>query len=126
MSRYHISGVPIVDRNGRPVGILTNRDVRFVQDRAPPVRDYMTPAEQLVTAPLGTTLAEAQEMLQKHRIEKLPLVEADGILKGLIIIKKRDFPCSATDPQGRLLAAAAIGVTGDWDAGGGRGGWGGD
>ena len=119
MSRYHISGVPIVDEKGRPVGILPNRDVRFVQDRTPPVRDYMTPAERLVTAPLGTTLAEAQELLQKHRIEKLPLVDADGILKGLItvkdIIKKRDFPYSATDAQGRLLAAAAIGVTGDWE-----------
>jgi IMP dehydrogenase len=119
MSRYHISGVPIVDDQRRPLGILTNRDVRFVQDPTPPVRDYMTPAERLVTAPLGTTLAEAQELLQKHRIEKLPLVDADGILKGLItvkdIIKKRDFPYSATDAQGRLLAAAAIGVTGEWE-----------
>ena len=119
MSRYHISGVPIVDGDGRAVGILTNRDVRFVEDLSLPVQDLMTPADQLVSAPLGTTLGEAQAILQKHRIEKLPLVDDDGVLKGLItvkdIMKKRDFPHSATDPQGRLLAGAAIGVTGDWE-----------
>jgi IMP dehydrogenase len=79
----------------------------------------MTPADRLVTAPLGTTLVQAQKLLQKHRIEKLPLVDDHGILKGLItvkdIMKKRDFPHSATDAQGRLLAAAAVGVTGDWE-----------
>ncbi|MBN1318458.1 MAG: IMP dehydrogenase [Anaerolineales bacterium] len=119
MSHYHISGVPIINQTGRPVGILTNRDVRFVTDYDQPVHAYMTPAERLVTAPLGTTLDQAQLLLQKHRIEKLLLVDQDGILKGLItvkdIMKKRDFPNSATDPQGRLLAAAAIGVTGDWE-----------
>jgi IMP dehydrogenase len=119
MSRYHISGVPIVENGRRLVGILTNRDVRFVEDYSPPVCEYMTPAEQLVTAPLGTTLAQAQKLLQKHRIEKLPLVDDGGILKGLItvkdIMKKRDFPNSATDAHGRLLAAAAVGVTGDWE-----------
>ncbi len=118
MSHYHISGVPIVDQDSRPVGILTNRDVRFVEDYSQPVGAYMTPAERLVTAPLGTTLLQAQSLLQEHRIEKLPLVDADGILKGLItvkdIMKKRDFPHSATDAQGRLLVAAAVGVTGDW------------
>jgi IMP dehydrogenase len=118
MSHYHISGVPIVDQDSRPVGILTNRDVRFVDDYSPPVHEYMTPAERLVTAPLGTTLAQAQRLLQEHRIEKLLLVDADGILKGLItvkdIMKKRDFPNSATDARGRLLVAAAVGVTGDW------------
>jgi IMP dehydrogenase len=119
MSHYHISGVPIVDRDGRAVGILTNRDVRFIDDLSLSVKDLMTPADQLISAPLGTTLLEAQAILQKHRIEKLPLVDADGVLKGLItvkdIMKKRDFPHSATDRQGRLLVGAAIGVTGDWE-----------
>jgi len=119
MSHYHISGVPIVDPDNRPVGILTNRDVRFVDNFDQPVRAYMTPAERLVTAPLGTTLNQAQDILQKHRIEKLLLVDDNGILKGLItvkdIMKKRDFPHSATDSRGRLLAGAAIGVTGDWE-----------
>jgi IMP dehydrogenase len=118
MSRYHISGVPIVENGRKLVGILTNRDVRFVEDYSPPVSEYMTSADRLVTAPLDTTLAQAQRLLQKHRIEKLPLVDDAGILKGLItvkdIMKKRDFPRSATDAQGRLLAAAAVGVTGDW------------
>jgi IMP dehydrogenase len=118
MSRDHISGVPIVENGRRLVGILTNRDVRFVEDYSPVVREYMTPADRLVTAPLGTTLIQAQKLLQKYRIEKLPLVDDDGTLKGLItvkdIMKKRDFPHSATDAQGRLLAAAAVGVTGDW------------
>jgi IMP dehydrogenase len=119
MSRYHISGVPIVQNGQRLVGILTNRDVRFVEDYARPIHEYMTPAERLVTAPVGTTFIEAQKLLQKHRIEKLPLVDDGNVLKGLItvkdIMKKRDFPHSATDAQGRLLAAAAIGVTGDWE-----------
>lgn len=118
MSHYHISGVPIVDEDSRPVGILTNRDVRFVDDYSQLVHDYMTPANRLVTAPLGTTLLQAQKLLQQHRIEKLLLVDAGGILRGLItvkdIMKKRDFPSSATDARGRLLVAAAIGVTGDW------------
>jgi len=119
MSRYHISGVPIVQDGQQLVGILTNRDVRFVEDYAHPIHEYMTPAERLVTAPVGTTFIEAQKLLQKHRIEKLPLVDEGNVLKGLItvkdIMKKRDFPHSATDAQGRLLAAAAIGVTGDWE-----------
>jgi IMP dehydrogenase len=92
--------------------------VRFVDDYSPAVREYMTPAERLVTASVDTSLVQAQKLLQKHRIEKLPLVDGDNILKGLItvkdILKKRDFPHSATDARGRLLAAAAIGVTGDW------------
>ena len=119
MSHYHISGVPIVADGGRLVGILTNRDVRFVEDHSRLVREYMTPGERLVTAPLGTTLAQAQTLLQQHRIEKLPLVDDDGLLKGLItvkdIMKKRDFPFSATDGRGRLLVGAAVGVTGDWE-----------
>ncbi len=118
MSHYHISGVPIVDRGRKILGILTNRDVRFVQDYDQSVLGFMTPRERLITAPIGTSLEEAQQLLQQHRIEKLPLVDADGVLKGLItvkdILKKRDYPNSATDAQGRLLAAAAIGVSGDW------------
>jgi IMP dehydrogenase len=113
MSRYHISGVPITDENGRLVGILTNRDTRFVTPGAQLVSDFMT-SENLVTAPVSTTLEEAKEILHTHRIEKLPLVDDGGFLKGLItvkdIVKKLDFPDAVTDEGGRLLAAAAIGV----------------
>ena len=116
MSRYHISGVPITDEGGVLVGILTNRDVRFTDEYHRPVSEFMT-ADRLVTAPLGTTLEEAKAILQKHRIEKLPLVDEVGRLKGLItvkdILKKQDFPHAATDERGRLLVAAAIGVGGD-------------
>jgi IMP dehydrogenase len=114
MSKYHISGVPITENGNRLVGILTNRDVRFMIDMSIPVRQLMTPAEQLITAPVGTTLEGAVDILQEHRIEKLPLVDEAGILKGLItvkdIMKKRDYPQRATDARGRLLCAAAIGV----------------
>jgi IMP dehydrogenase len=113
MSRYRISGVPITDEQGKLVGILTNRDVRFATDFRRPVADYMT-RENLITAKLGTTLAEAQEILHRYRIEKLPLVDEQGNLKGLItykdILKRQDFPYSAKDGQGRLLVAAAVGV----------------
>ncbi|NOX63575.1 MAG: IMP dehydrogenase [Chloroflexi bacterium] len=113
MAHYRISGVPITDDGGRLVGILTNRDIRFAQDHGRPVREYMT-SERLVTAPIGTTLEEAQEILHRHRIEKLPLVDAHGFLKGLItykdILKRSHFPYAAQDEQGRLLVAAAIGV----------------
>lgn len=113
MSKYHISGIPITVDNGRLVGILTNRDIRFITDWSRPVSEYMT-AEGLVTAPLGTTLEQAQVILQKHRIEKLPLVDEQGYLKGLITVKdiqkKRDYPNAALDANGRLLAGAAIGV----------------
>ena len=113
MARYHISGVPIVEEDGRLVGILTNRDIRFVGDFSQKVRDYMT-SDGLITAPLGTTLEEAKAILQRHRIEKLPLVSEDGILKGLITVKdirKRiDYPNAATDERGALLVAAAVGV----------------
>ncbi len=116
MSNYHISGVPITDESGVLVGILTNRDVRFTQEYDHPVSEFMT-AERLVTAPLGTTLDEAKTILQKRRIEKLPLVDEAGRLKGLItvkdILKKQDFPYASTDEGGRLLAAAAIGAGGD-------------
>lgn len=113
MSRYHISGVPITTGDGRLVGILTNRDIRFVEPGQQKVSEFMT-AERLITAPVGTTMDEAKEILHRHRIEKLPLVDDDGILKGLItvkdIIKKLDFPRQVADEQGSLLAAAAIGV----------------
>jgi IMP dehydrogenase len=112
MSRYHISGVPITD-NGRLVGILTNRDVRFATETTAPVRNYMT-SENLITAPVGTSLADAKAILHKYRIEKLPLVDREYNLRGLItykdILKKRDFPHQATDDRGRLLVAAAVGV----------------
>ena len=114
MSKYHISGVPITENGKRLVGILTNRDVRFVTDMSTPIHDLMTPAERLVTAPVDTTLDGAVHILQEHRIEKLPLVDEAGMLKGLItvkdIMKKRDYPQRATDVQGRLLCGAAIGV----------------
>ncbi len=113
MSRYRISGVPITDDDGRLVGILTNRDIRFVTPGEQKIADFMT-SQNLVTAPVGTTLPEAREMLHTHRIEKLPLVDADGRLKGLItvkdILKKIDYPDEVSDANDRLLAAAAIGV----------------
>ncbi len=113
MSRYHISGIPITDGNGRLVGILTNRDTRFVTPGSQPIADYMT-SDGLVTAPVGTSLEEAKSILHQHRIEKLPLVDREGRLKGLItvkdILKKLDYPESAVDERGRLLVSAAIGV----------------
>ena len=113
MSRYRISGVPITDDDGRLVGILTNRDVRFAKDFSRPIRDFMV-AEELITAKVGTTLAQAEEILHRYRIEKLPLVDADGRLKGLItykdILKRQDYPAAAKDERGRLLVAGAIGV----------------
>ncbi|HVU77794.1 MAG TPA: IMP dehydrogenase [Gaiellaceae bacterium] len=113
MERYHISGVPITDDGGRLVGILTNRDLRFEQNHAQPVSALMT-AEGLVTAPVGTTLGEAEQLLHRHRIEKLPIVDADGRIKGLITVKdiqKRvEFPQATKDPHGRLRVAAAVGV----------------
>ena len=113
MSRYHISGVPITDEHGKLMGILTNRDVRFATDFNRPIRDFMT-REDLITARLGTTLAEAQEILHRYRIEKLPLVDDEGYLKGLItykdILKRQDYPNAAKDGRGRLLVAGAIGV----------------
>jgi IMP dehydrogenase len=118
MSRYHISGVPITD-NGRLVGILTNRDIRFATRHEAPVREYMT-AESLITAKVGTSLEEAKSILHKHRIEKLLLVDEHFNLRGLItykdILKKQDFPTAAADSRGRLLVAAAVGVGDELDA----------
>jgi IMP dehydrogenase len=113
MTRYRISGVPVVDDDDRLVGILTNRDLRFEKDVMRPVSELMT-SEGLVTAPVGTTLGQAEELLHRHRIEKLPVVDADGTLKGLITVKdirKRiEFPRATKDPRGRLRVGAAVGV----------------
>ena len=116
MGKYKISGVPIVDNEGKLVGIITNRDMRFMTDFNTRIADVMT-KDNLVTAPVGTTLQEAQEILRAHKIEKLPLVDQDGYLKGLITIKDIEksvqYPNSARDERGRLLCGAAIGVTAD-------------
>jgi IMP dehydrogenase len=113
MERYHISGVPITDDDGKLVGILTNRDLRFERNHAQPVSALMT-SEGLVTAPVGTTLAEAEQLLHRHRIEKLPIVDAAQRIKGLITVKdiqKRvEFPQATKDTQGRLRVGAAVGV----------------
>ncbi|MEH6945273.1 IMP dehydrogenase [Bacillus sp. JJ722] len=118
MGKYRISGVPIVNNETEQqlVGILTNRDLRFISDYSMRIHEVMT-AEDLVTAPVGTTLTQAEKILQKHKIEKLPLVDDQGILKGLITIKDIEkvieFPNSAKDSQGRLLAGAAVGTAKD-------------
>jgi len=116
MERYRISGVPITDEKGKLVGILTNRDLRFETDMQKKIGDAMT-KDNLVTASVGTNLKEAQEILKKHKIEKLPLVDDKGYLKGLITIKDIEkaiqYPYSAKDSTGRLLAGAAVGVTAD-------------
>ena len=116
MAKYRISGVPIVDENGRLIGIITNRDMKFEEDKSRPIRDVMT-SEGLVTGKEGTTLTEAKEILRRHKIEKLPIVDDEFHLKGLITIKDIEkvvkYPNSAKDGHGRLLCAAAIGVTND-------------
>jgi IMP dehydrogenase len=119
MARYHISGIPITspEKEGLLVGILTNRDIRFTDNWNDPISKYMT-SENLVTAPLGTTLEEAKSILQDHKIEKLPLVDEQGFLKGLITVKdiskKRDYPLATSDEQGRLRVAAGLGVGSDY------------
>lgn len=113
MARYKISGVPIVDKTDKLVGILTNRDLRFETNFNQPISNVMT-KENLVTAPVGTNLKQAQEILGKHRIEKLPIVDKNFKLKGLITIKDIEksiqYPNSAKDAKGRLLAGAAVGI----------------
>lgn len=113
MRRYSISGVPITE-NGKLVGILTNRDLRFETNTSQPIANAMTKQDKLATAPVGTTLQQAKAILQKHRIEKLPIVDDRGMLKGLITIKDiekaQTFPQATKDKHGRLVAGAAIGV----------------
>ena len=116
MANYRISGVPICDENNKLIGIITNRDLRFETDFTKKISESMT-SENIVTAPEGTTLEEAQKILSKHKIEKLPIVDKDMRLKGLITIKDIEkaiqYPNSARDASGRLLVGAAIGVTAD-------------
>lgn len=116
MGKFRISGVPIVDENGTLIGIITNRDMKFETDMTRPIDEVMT-KEDLITGLVGTTLDEAKAILQQHRIEKLPIVDEDFKLKGLITIKDIEkvlkYPHSAKDDKGRLLCAAAIGATAD-------------
>lgn len=116
MGKFRISGVPIVDDNNKLIGILTNRDLRFVHDYTIKIEQVMT-KENLVTAPVGTTLQQAEVILQQHKIEKLPLVDEDNTLKGLITIKDIEkaiqYPKAAKDAQGRLVVGAAVGISKD-------------
>ncbi len=119
MMRFKISGVPVVDQNGKLVGIITNRDLQFERRLDRPLAEVMT-RKNLVTAPVGTTLDEAERILGEHRIEKLPVVDADGTLRGLITVKdihkRRQYPDANKDQHGRLRVAAAIGAGGDTTA----------
>ena len=117
MGRFRISGVPVVDGVGKLVGIITNRDLQFERQLDRPLNDAMT-RDGLITAPVGTSLDEAEQIMGKHRIEKLPVVDAAGTLIGLITVKdihkRRQYPNAAKDEQGRLMVAAAIGAGGDF------------
>jgi IMP dehydrogenase len=117
MSKYKVSGFPVIDETGKLVGILTNRDLRFEPNLSLQVKDLMT-KENLITAPEGTTLADAERILQQYRIEKLPVVDKAGNLKGLItykdIVKKKKYPNACKDELGRLRVGAAIGVSSDY------------
>lgn len=116
MKKYSISGIPIVNEKNMLIGILTNRDLRFEPNFKLPIHELMT-KENLITAPVGTTLDDAEKILQRHRIEKLPVVDENGILRGLItfkdISKKRKYPFACKDELGRLRVGAAVGVGGD-------------
>lgn len=118
MARYRISGLPVVDDHGQLKGILTNRDLRFCTETERPIADFMT-KEDLVTAPVGTTLEEAKALLHRHRIEKLLVVDDDGALKGLITVKDikkaQEYPLACKDGYGRLRVAAAVGSGSDLD-----------
>lgn len=116
MKKYSVSGIPVIDRNHKLVGIITNRDLRFEPNQKLKVKDLMT-SQNLITAPQGTTLEKAEKILEKYKIEKLPVVDSRGILKGLItfkdIQKKRRHPNACKDEHGRLRVGAAVGVTAD-------------
>ena len=116
MNHYKISGIPVIDSNGKLVGILTNRDLRFEPDLDAEISKYMTNSN-LITAPVGTTLEEAEKILQRHKIEKLPVVDKDGYLRGLItfkdIQKKKKYPNACKDELGRLRVGAAVGIKSD-------------
>src|SRR5699024_6111885 len=118
MGKYRISGVPIVNNvdEQKLVGILTNRDLRFIEDYSIVISEVMT-SNNLITSHVGTTLEEAQKVLQKYKIEKLPLVDDQNILRGLITIKDiekvTEYPHSSKDKHGRLIVGAAVGITGD-------------
>ncbi|HEV7587461.1 MAG TPA: IMP dehydrogenase [Longimicrobium sp.] len=114
MEKYGVSGAPVVDEAGRLIGIVTNRDLQFETDLARPIGELMTGGDRLVTVPVGTSLEEAVKVLHRHRIEKLPVVDADGILRGLITVKdvrkRAQFPNACKDERGRLRVGAAIGA----------------
>jgi len=115
MERFSVSGFPVVDETGRLVGIITNRDLQFETDRSRPVHEVMTGGGDLVTAPVGTSLADAQRILHRHRIEKLPVVDEAGLLRGLITVKdirkRQQFPNACKDERGRLRVGAALGAS---------------
>jgi IMP dehydrogenase len=117
MSRQGVSGLPVVDGRLRLVGILTARDILFAAD-SEQVRDRMTPRERLVTAPVGSPTSHARELIEQHRVEKIPLVDGDGVLRGLVtakdLVRSLQFPYSTKDAKGRLLVGAAVGVVGDY------------
>ena len=116
MSKHHIGGIPVVDGNGYLIGIVTNRDLRFQEDMAQPINNVMT-SENIVTAPKGITLADATKILQNSKVEKLPVVDTDGKLVGLItykdLMKIKDNPIASKDSKGRLMVAAAAGIKSD-------------
>ncbi len=118
MKEYGITSVMVVDKQGKLVGILTFRDIRFEENLEEPISELMTPKEKLITASPNITLQEAKEIFRKHKVEKLPLVDSEGFLKGLItakdILKISQYPSAMKDKQGRLLAGAAVGATGDY------------
>ncbi len=118
MADLHISGVPVVDGSNKLIGILTNRDLRFERNLDQKIREVMT-SENLVTAPVGVSLEDAQQILHKHRIEKLPVVDAEGVLRGLVTVKdiekKIQYPNASVDSLGRLRVGAAIGSSSGWE-----------
>lgn len=117
MREYKIGGLPVIDFYGKLLGLVTNRDIRFEHNLKRPVSEVMTPYERLILAPPGTTLADAENILRSHKVEKLPLVDPDGRLRGLLtlkdLVKRQKYPNAAKDARGRLLVGAALGVSKD-------------